>query len=42
MERNTKKPLYSGKTKSIFEHESGLYPMEFRNDITAGDGVKRI
>ncbi|ODS42133.1 MAG: phosphoribosylaminoimidazolesuccinocarboxamide synthase [Candidatus Altiarchaeales archaeon IMC4] len=35
-----KKPLYSGKTKSIFEHEPGLYLMEFRNDITAGDGVK--
>ena len=36
-----KGPIYSGKAKSIYEIDEDRVLIEFRDDITAGDGKKR-
>ncbi|HIQ39212.1 MAG TPA: phosphoribosylaminoimidazolesuccinocarboxamide synthase [Methanothermococcus okinawensis] len=36
-----REPLYSGKVKSIYEIDEDRVLIEFRDDITAGDGKKR-
>jgi phosphoribosylaminoimidazole-succinocarboxamide synthase len=33
--------VYSGKAKSVYEGEGDTYIMEFRDDLTAGDGAKK-
>ncbi|MDK2791108.1 MAG: phosphoribosylaminoimidazole-succinocarboxamide synthase, partial [Methanothermococcus sp.] len=35
-----KQPLYSGKAKSIYEIDDDKVLIEFRDDITAGNGEK--
>ncbi len=35
------KLLYKGKAKSVYERDSETIVMEFRDDITAGDGAKK-
>ncbi|MBI5253988.1 MAG: phosphoribosylaminoimidazolesuccinocarboxamide synthase, partial [Euryarchaeota archaeon] len=35
------KLLYRGKAKSVFERDADTVVMEFRDDLTAGDGVKK-
>jgi len=35
------KLLYSGKAKSLYELDKGRVLMEFRDDLTAGDGAKK-
>ncbi|MEE8401411.1 MAG: phosphoribosylaminoimidazolesuccinocarboxamide synthase [Candidatus Hydrothermarchaeaceae archaeon] len=33
--------IYRGKAKSVYEGEGDTYIMEFRDDLTAGDGAKK-
>ena len=33
--------VYRGKAKSVYEGEGDTYVMEFRDDLTAGDGAKK-
>jgi phosphoribosylaminoimidazole-succinocarboxamide synthase len=33
--------IYRGKAKSVYEGEGNTYIMEFRDDLTAGDGAKK-
>ncbi|WP_456418704.1 phosphoribosylaminoimidazolesuccinocarboxamide synthase [Methanocaldococcus infernus] len=40
-EIKAKKPIYSGKAKSIYEVDEDKVLIEFRDDITAGDGAKK-
>lgn len=35
------KLLYKGKAKSVFERDASTVVMEFRDDLTAGDGAKK-
>ncbi len=35
------KLLYRGKAKSVYERDPGTLVMEFRDDLTAGDGAKK-
>jgi phosphoribosylaminoimidazole-succinocarboxamide synthase len=33
--------VYKGKAKSVYAGEGDTYIMEFRDDLTAGDGAKK-